>query len=90
MNSKSKCVPPLVPILERLLNGEFLHHQTITEENNGQGHRLSLTISRLRHTYKLIKLIKCDRGGGQYKDHYYIKPSDRAEAKEIAINQGLI
>lgn len=90
LNIGTKSVPPLVPVLRRLLKGEAIHHHDIISESNGQQHRLGITVHRLRHKYGFNGLVQCPRDGNHpLKDHYFILSRDIPKAQEIAVLYGL-
>jgi|GEM_PF-2710832 len=87
----TKSVPSIKEVLALLLAGKAIDHQDIIKAHNGNQHRLSIAIHRLRGKYGFRHLIQCPRE----KDHplqykYFIAPKDIPEAIKVASAQGLL
>jgi hypothetical protein len=83
-----KSTPSLVEVINRLLSGESLHHQTLIDE--GAGHRLGITIHALREGYEFGQLIQCPRCKHPKQFHYFIDSKDLPKAREIAMKYELL
>ena len=91
MQQSTKATPNIKEVLQILLTGKPLHHHDWIAEHDSQEHRLSETISRLRHRCGFKGLIQCPRGKTHpLANHYFIANSDLQPARKLAELHGLI
>jgi len=84
-----KSTPKTKAVINELLTGKAIHHKDWISSHRGEEHRLSETVSRLRHKFGFGDLIQCPRGNHPLKDHYFIAPSDIPACIQIAKEKGL-